>query len=474
MSQLTPDLARAALWRSGILRWKLHAAQQEMYDAFYASKARRRVWCCARRLGKSYLLCVLAIETALRTPGAEIFYIAPTKTQVKRVIVKLFKTILADCPSDLRPEWNSQDRTWEFQNGSTVAMGAMDAGRSDSLRGSDCHLGIVDEAGFSPSNYVEDMVEGVLRPMTLLTKAPILIASTPAKTPRHSFELYYNKAQEEGAAIHKTIFDNPLLTPEDIADEMKAYGGPETTHWRRECLGEFIIDEDIVCFPEFTKERQEQLVKSIDRPPYYDAYVALDVGIRDATAAVFLYYDFRNARIVVEGEGLLHGIKEVRSDLIADMIKAKEKELWGDKKPYFRINDFDIGSQLLVNELESHHDLKFTTGEKDGLEAGVNELRLIIKNNLLVISPECTNLIAQLSACVWDTKREQFDRIPGYYHFDLVAALIMAVRNIRRQHNPYPSEKYNFNSQFFFAQPEGKTSNARLIESLFKLKKPAP
>jgi hypothetical protein len=464
--------AREALWRAGILRFLLDSNQQSLYDEFYKCKSRRFVLNCGRRVGKSFLLCVLALEHALRKTGATIIYCAPTKQQAKEIVKKIFPQILEGCPEDIRPEWFAQDRSFEFKNGASIKFGALDAGRSDSLRGSDCHLAIVDEAGFSPSHYVEEMVEGVLRPMCLLTKAKICIASTPAKTPRHKFEQYYVKALEEGSGFHRTIYDNPRLSPEDIAEEIKAAGGEETTYWQREYMARFVIDEDIIAFPEFSQERQEQLVKAMERPPYYDAYTSIDIGIKDATACVFLYYDFRRAAVVIEDESLLHGIREVRSDIIADVIKSKEKSLWGDKKPYFRINDYDIGSQLLVNELTAHHDLQFTTGEKDGMEAGVNELRLLIKNNLLFINPRCSNLIAQIAACVWDSKREKFDRIDGYYHFDLVAALILAVRNIRRQHNPYPADRYDSNHQFFYSQPYAKSANAKLLESLFKIKKP--
>jgi len=463
--------AREVLWRQGQLRWKLHAAQKDIYDSFYATKGKRFVICCSRRLGKSFLLCLLSIETAIRNPDSDIFYISPTKTQVKRVIEKLFRKILLDCPEDLRPVWHSQDKVFQFPNGSTVHMGAIDSGRADAIRGSDAALGIVDEAGFANSAYVEDLVNGILRPMTLLTKSPIIIASTPAKTPRHSFQKFYEQAQLEGCAVHKTVWDNPLLTKEDIEEEMAASGGENSTVWKREFLGQFCVDEEIITFPEFSLERQEQLVKAVERPPYFDCYVSIDVGMKDATALIFLYYDFRAAQIVVEGEGLLQGIKEVRSDLIADLIKTKEKELWGEKKPYFRLRDYDAGSAIMANELDQHG-LQFVAGEKDGVEAGVNEIRLLIKNNLLIINPSCVNLISQLSACVWNNARTSFDRIDGYGHFDLCAALIIAVRNIRRSRNPYPSDKYYTDSQFFYDQPSSKTNAAKAFEQLFKVRKP--
>jgi hypothetical protein len=463
--------AREILWRQGNLRFLLDTNQQGLYDAFYSTKSRRVVFNCGRRVGKSYLLCLLSIEHAIRLPGASIFYTAPTKDQCKRIIWKIFKKILIDCPQDISPVWLSQDRIFEFPNGSTISLGAMDSGRADSIRGSDAALAVVDEAGFSPSHYVTEMIEGVLRPMTLLTRGKIIIASTPAKTPRHAFEKYFNNAKLEGAAFHRTIYDNPRLSPEDIAEEIKAAGGEHTTYWKREYLAQHVIDEEIITFPEFDAEKQNELVQLVDKPPYYDAYTSIDLGIKDATGILFFYWDFKNARLVVEDEGLLQGIKEVRSDLIANLIKDKEKALWGDKQPYFRMSDSDLGSQLMINELDVHHGLRFVVSDKDSKEAAVNEMRLMLKNNQIIIHPRCTNLIAQIAGCVWDKGREKFDRIDGFYHFDLVDALLYGIRGIRRQHNPYPSERYNSSSQFFYSQPSEATANAKIFESIFGLKK---
>lgn len=467
-SEITTSEARRQLWLAGILRWKLHPAQQEIYDAFYRSKARRFVLNCSRRLGKSYTLCALALEHAIRIENAEIKYCAPTQRQVKRVIFKLFKEILKDCPEEIKPVWFAQESVYEFPNGSTIAIGAMDSGRADALRGTDCHLGIVDEAGFSPTNYVQDMVDSVLRPMTLLTKGKICIASTPPKTPRHAFELYYQAAQLEDAAIHKTIYDNTLLTAQDIEEEMKAAGGENSTYWKREYLAQFVVDEDLVVIPEFSADKEAQVVKEVSRPSYYDAYVSMDVGFKDATGILFFYWDFKNAQLVVEDEALLHGVREVRTDLIADLIKIKETDLWGHRKPYFRISDADL---LVLNDLDKLHNLKFTQAIKDSKETGVNELRIMIKSNRIVIHPRCKHLIAQLRSCIWDNKREKFDRVDGYFHFDLVDCLIYAVRGVRRAHNPYPADKYKEDTQFFASQPSQLSNNARLFSMVFKPKK---
>jgi len=57
-----------ALWRRGQLSWLLDANQLELYNLFHTSNFKIQTWLLARRSGKSYTLCVMAIEQCLRHP----------------------------------------------------------------------------------------------------------------------------------------------------------------------------------------------------------------------------------------------------------------------------------------------------------------------------------------------------------------------------------------------------------------------
>ena len=468
---ITKEAAQQALWRQGILRWMLDDNQKEFYDAFYKCTGLKFVLNCSRQIGKSYFLCVLAIEHALRIPDGELKYSAPTQKQVKKIIFPLFKQILKDCPEDLKPNFHAQEQQYEFKNGATIVIAGMDSDRADNLRGSRAHLGIVDEAGFSSSAYVTEMVQGVLLPMTLTTGGKLVIASTPPKTPHHAFQKYYTAALAEGNALHRTIYDNPRLTSETIDKYKKESGGDNTTYWKREYLAQFVIDKEIIVFPEFSERAQaEIIVDKYERPKYFDYYTAIDVGIRDATAVLFGYWDFLNTKLVIEDEILLHGVLEVRTDIIAAKVRLKEEEHFGKKEPYFRISDIDL---LLINDLDKIHNLKFHPAKKGNYskEAGVNEVRLMINTRQLVINSRCKHLAAQLESCIWDTKHEKFDRVEGMYHFDAVDALIYIVRGLRRNKNPYPADRYDIDSQFFWNQPSNKTPTGQTFVNIFKQKK---
>jgi len=466
--KIDPKQAQQLLWRQGILRWKLDSNQQTFYDAFYKCDGLEFVLCCSRQLGKSYFLCTLAIEEALRTKHAEIKFAAPTQKQVKKIIVPILRQLLEDCPEDIKPRFHAQEQQYEFPStGSTIVIAGMDGDRVDNLRGARAHLCIIDEAAFSNATYVREMIEGVLTPMTLTTGGKIIIASTPARTPRHEFEKRYFKAKEEGNAIHRTIYDNPRLTPKTIERYMKAAGGENTTFWKREYLAQFVVDESLVAIPEFTEKAQKTIVTSqYEKPEFFDYYTAMDVGLRDATGVVCGFWDFRKAQVVIEDEILLHGVQEVRTDIIANRVNIMESERYGKKKPYFRISDTEL---LLINDLDQLHNLKFHPVKKgDTKEAGVNELRLLIQTGQLRIHPRCKHLVAQLESCIRDAKREKFDRIEGLFHFDLVDALIYLIRSIRRNKNPYPADRYNIDKQFFWNQPSVSSPTGQTFANIFK------
>jgi tRNA(Met) C34 N-acetyltransferase TmcA len=125
---------------------KLHAAQLDIYDKFRASKSRKFVVNCARRLGKSYALCVIADEFARKEPNTQIKYAAPTAKAVRKIIKPHFKKIWADCPADLKPKWSSAEQCFIYPNGSEIHVAGTDQGNAENLRGTEAKLAIIDEA----------------------------------------------------------------------------------------------------------------------------------------------------------------------------------------------------------------------------------------------------------------------------------------------------------------------------------------
>jgi hypothetical protein len=216
--------------------------------------------------------------------------------------------------------------------------------------------------------------------------------------------------------------------------------GEKDDDFRRECLNEIIMSGINSIIPEFNDETEGEIVTEWKRPPFCDKYVSMDIGFKDLTVVLFAYYDFINGVTVIEDELVMNGI-EMTTEVLADAIKKKERELWTDPvtkeqaDPYIRISDNNL---IVINDLQRLHGLTFIATQKDNKEAQVNNLRMEISNFRIYINPRCKTLVRHLKYASWNKQRTGFARSPDAGHYDAVDALIYLVRNIQKSHNPYP------------------------------------
>lgn len=460
-----------ALWRKGVVQWKLDKNQIEMRDTVLNSQDKIIVIAASRQLGKSYFLFALCMELCLQNKDYVIKYVAPKIKDIKNVVLTNFKQICVDCPKDLLPKYNKQEGTFTFKNGSMIQLAAAENGHIDGIRGTKADLCIVDEAGFcSDLDYA---INSVLLPTTTTTGGKLIITSTPARSPDHDFVRIMTQAEEEGRLIRKTIYDNPRLSEKEIEEFAKACGGKHTVQFRREYLAENIISEDDAVIPEFNQELQDKIVKEWARPTHFDAYNGMDIGGKDFTAVLFAYYDFREAKIIIEDELVFKG-KEIITDNIASSIKRKDEELYRNpmtgevKAPYLRIADNN--NLILLNDLAVKHGINFIPTAKDNKDAAINNVRLLLKDERIIINPKCKTLILHLRSAVWAKNRKEFTRSSDKGHFDLVDALIYLCRNIQFHKNPYPTG-YSGKDMFIVEQPKATTQFEKSMESAFKVTK---
>lgn len=435
---ITREKAREILWRKGNLLFKLDSTQKELYDFVHNNPNQIIVIGASRRLGKSYFLLTLAFEECLKKPNRIVKYVAQTLKEVKKITDYLIKQLTADCPKDLIPHFHTHYHSLMFPNGSQIHFAGTEMNRAENLRGSEAHLCIVDEAGFC--NNLDYIVNSILFPLTTLTKGKIILASTPSISVDHPFIKLMIEAEKEGRLIKKTIYDNPRLSPEDIEQIAQQIGGKDSIAFRREYLVEIISSDTDAVLPEFTKSVEEEIVKlNYQRPPYFDAYVSMDIGGKDLTAVLFAYYDFLNNIVVVEDELVFK--ETVLSDELAEEIKKKEKELWGyAPNKIFRYSDNN--NLILLNDLVVKHDLVFIPTRKDDKKTALNDVRTRIKTKKLIIHPRCVNLVRHMRAAVWATNKKDFAKSSENGHYDCVDALVYLIRNINYHRNPYP-ENYN-------------------------------
>jgi hypothetical protein len=453
----------AEAWRRGVLRYKLRDHQRSLHDFIseWRDDESRKVVKSARRFGKSFGLCLYATEFAIRKPGAQIRFAAPTEKALRKIIRPNMRVILADCPERFRPRWNAQDGCFLFPNGSEWHLAGTDKDNAEKLRGTGTDLAIVDEAGFHDD--LEYVVDDILTPQLLDNGGRLVMISTPARTPAHPFTARFcPEAEAERSLFVRTIRDNTHLKPHEVERYVKALGGWDSLATRRELLCEDVVDLSRAVLPEFS-EKGAEIVREVERPEWFIPLVSLDVGFEDLTAILFGYYDFRRALLVIEDEEYL---KHARTDQIAAAVKAKEAALWPwaaaeeeripgtdsyrvdpwreQRRPVHRFCDVDL---RLVADLAELHGIGFATTAKDDKEAAINALRLRMRNVSIAVHPRCVKTIKHFKTAVWHVTargmRSGFEHSETEGHFDGVDSAVYLNRNAPVHVNPYPPEFAN-------------------------------
>lgn len=447
--------AREQLWEEGDLSFLPDDNQLEMITAIRDSKQKYFVIECARRLGKSYLLCILAIEECLRKPNRRVLYAAPTTKDAIEIVAPLIEEICKDAPFPVR--FDRQQSKFIFPGKSQLRLfGCDNKTKANRGRGSGAHLVLLDEAGFIPT--LDYVLHSIVGPQTLTTKGRVVLASTPSDEPDHPFTTLAEKAESGGYYVRKTIYDNPRLTELEIkqyieddaailgmsVDEFK-----QSDVYKREHLAIRAIDTNLVVIPEWRGR-----FETVPRPEFYDGYVALDLGGVDPHGVLFAYWDYSNQTLVVEDELLLRDGQNTQE--IIDAVKAKEAFLWGTEKwdgtlkaaqekagvlfnkdehaqPYLRV--CDMGGPKLDLKIDG---VWFMPTEKQNKWEAISQVRAMLNTGHIKISSSCKNLDRHLKTTMWQSEKTATYRRRNGEHGDLVDCLVYLVRNLRRARNPRP------------------------------------
>lgn len=420
-------------WKRGNLKWKLDPNQREMYDLIFNAPKKRFYLNCGRRVGKSYLLAIIAIEMCLKKPDAIVKVAAPTAKMVRQFVLPIYREILKDCPVDLRPRFISLDGEFRFKNGSVISIAGCDTQENaESLRGPSCDIFMFDESGFIGNlDYIRRNIVG---PMLMTTGGRVIYASTPAASPAHDSVTIFHELKKLGCSVTRTIYQNPRLTTEQIDEFISEEAGILTVEqfkqsitFRREYMAEFIADQTRAVVPEFDTAKEAEIASRPVPPPpeNADLYVGLDIGFRDGMGLIFGYYDFQKGLLFIQDEDLMF---RQTTRAVAETMREKEKKLWEHRKVYLRVSDDD---PLFIHDMAQEHNMILVPTAKDDKHLQVDNLRRWVVAGKIRIDPKCRGLIHQLSTVIWNEKYDSFERTKDG-HGDLLDALVYLVRNVRR------------------------------------------
>lgn len=465
-----------ALWRVGSLEHLLDPNQLGIYGMILGCEVLQFVIEAGRKVGKSWLLGVIAFEAALRHPGGRINYAAPTGKECVEITLPIMRQLAILAPPDCRPVWVPSKSHWEFPNGAFIVLfGADDEATADKGRGPESVVNIVDEGGFTP--VLMYLLESVLAPQTLQAlsaqgmfakaRSPWLgrtvVASSSPVSPAHEFCDIADAGQAQGAYAHRDVYTHGRMSQDEIDDyltqratsrNMTLEQFKQTSDFQREYMAIRVLDTTLAVLPEFpaVRARVVEAGRVAVRPPFFDLYFAGDPGMDDLFGGLWGYLDFRRSRFVIEHELLL---SKANTSTFADAWKEKMIEAYPCEqtdarsmrvvtktdafnviKPFSAVLD-DSGKRLCA-DLFADHGLHFSPAHKPDREADINAVRVALSGLQLEIHPRCVHLIEQCGSAVRVKPLGDMARSKKHGHFDLISSLWYLVHTIIWSRNPYP------------------------------------
>lgn len=461
-------------WLIGDLSYQLYPLQQKILKSLFdalSRGSRRYTIEAGRQVGKTRLLVTLANMLALQSPGQVIIYGAPSLKHMRDFVHPAFADVARDAPEGMAPTWNSVNDHYSFSNGAQVHLfGAKDEYNVKNFRGRKAIAALFDEAAFC--TVLELVLQDAFGPALQLRDGFQVLSSSPADVPEHPFTKICEIDEARDCYAHASWLDNTMLTDERRAawSKEKAEEAGQTideytrsAKYRREYLGERVVDPALVGFPEWEELRKTNLLE-VPRPGLFRGQEGIDWGGVDPHFIVFFYWH-PEFGVVVEDELFLRDGETIMQ--VAEKVREKERTLWGvdawdgtlagldrttlqryfnDKVPQWALDasakrrdgqpwmrSCDTDTQLAI-EFRSHG-LLAIPARKSGIGFGkqlrVDALRVLMRKRQLWVHPRCKKLDRDLRATTWsNSKRSEWARRADGSHGDGCDALDYGYTNI--------------------------------------------
>jgi len=457
---------KALAWTQGRLEWKLHAAQRKIHDAIGSlpPDIKHAVILCCRRFGKSYYGCARGLMNGLRRQRYLTRIIGPDIKQTVMIVeynmAKLTEELYGLGMRDLVRRVKSENMY--LVGSSAIYLGGFDSQR-DNLRGGEADEILIEETGASDPVRYSYMMRDVLKPQLLKTRGRMIDLTTLPPIPDHPFVLdTIEQAKLDSAFYSYTIYEDPLATPEIIADAIKDCGGEDTDAFKREYLNIQTRDRSLVIIPDYSDTLDVEAVKA---PLSCKLEIFTDWGgVRDFTVSLLMTYDF------------LRGCDYVLAELwwpnntATDQIKLDMAAAWGDLPLANWYADAAGQTVVDLNREEFESDLKkklrcdglptVRLPRKDDFEAAINNMGNRFRVRKVKLHPDCQLLRATCRSGILNKQRTDFARSPTLGHMDAAAALMYGVRNLDRS-NPYPENAPS--SDWLYTKPRAGDARVSLV-----------
>jgi len=186
----------------------------DLYQAeVLRSDSKRQILKWARQSGKTEVVALKALHTALFNSGSVVLLASPSQRQSAELLLRI-KNLHGKIDGAQQPDTESVLRI-EFANGSRVIALP---GTEKTTRGMTAHLVILDEA-----SRVEDSLYTALRPTLSTTNGSLILLSTPAGKRGHFYEIW-NNADPSWKRTSIVASQCPRISKQFLESEMRELG----------------------------------------------------------------------------------------------------------------------------------------------------------------------------------------------------------------------------------------------------------
>lgn len=352
------------------------------------------------RCGKTVCATFLFMLWADECPDSQIYIVGHTFDTAYRNIVRLLME--SEVLKIWRPflTWSGKKLHFVDSQGRSkviTVLGAKDEGAIGNFQGDTHSLTMCDEITLYPESII-DMIDSRLS----MSHSKAIATMNPTH-PTHKVKQWIDKGLNGDAnyySLHFTLDDNPYV-PDDYKQRLR--DSSSGVFYKRNYLGLWCLAEGAI-FDFFDKK-----IHVVTRAPVAAEYyiAGIDYGTSNAFACVLIgvstgKYTQSGKQLWVEDEYYWNPAKthrqKVNSELADDVQKFLEP--YGVKQLYI-----DPSAEAFQLELSRRgmHPVHANNDVFNGIQKLATELR----NGVVVIKQQCTNLIREIESYVWDKKASE-------------------------------------------------------------------
>lgn len=352
----------------------LHKAQ-----ASIASDTHRfRVVNCGRRFGKTTLAVLEMVAKAVYGNDRNIAYIAPTYAQARDIAWQELKKICQPVANKINE--SRLEITLNTTKGGTSVISLRGWESIETLRGQKFHFIVVDEIA-SMRNWWANWQE-VIRPTLTDYKGEALFISTP-KGFNHFYDIFnLENKDSDYKSFHFTSYDNPHIPFEELE---KAKLEVTEDRFAQEYMADFRKTEGLV-YKEFDRSRHiynNEGIMEVDR------VAGIDWGYTNPASSHLIRKD-TDRHYWISDE--FYKTQQTTAQIIEHVKSLRPSKIYPDPAEPDR-NEEARRAGLNVREVS-----------KD-IEAGINCVRELFKQNRLHIHSSCVHLINELETYSYPEKK---------------------------------------------------------------------